>query len=141
MRKLITTFGIALFTAMATSCGSTKEVEPVTVLTANVWELSAINGTAVDAGAYPNGLPTAEFTKDNKITGKGGCNNYGGSYNLNDEGGMNISQVISTKMFCDGVAEADFFAALEKINMTKIDPDKLTLMTGVDEVLVFVPKK
>lgn len=140
MKKAVNLFVFVLITALTVSCGSTKEVEPTAILTAHTWQLSRINGAAVDASAYRE-LPYVSFTVDNKIAGKGGCNGFGGSYNLNDEGGINISQIVSTKMACGGVNENDFFMTLEKANMTKIDPDKLTLMNGVDEIMVFVPKK
>lgn len=140
MKKALNLFVFSVITLIAASCGSTKEVEPTAILTGQTWQLSSINGTAVDASAYRE-VPYVTFTADNKIAGKGGCNGFGGSYNLNDEGGINISQIVSTKMDCDGVNENDFFMTLEKANMTKIDPDKLVLMNGVDEIMVFVPKK
>jgi heat shock protein HslJ len=136
MKRVIYIFAIAF---AALSCGSTKEVEPLAILTGSTWQLSTINGTSVDASAYRT-LPFINFTTDNKVMGNGGCNSFSGSYNLNDEGGINLSQLVSTKMACEGVNEAEFITTLEKANMTKIDPDKLTLLTGVDEVLVFVPK-
>ncbi len=136
MKRVIYIFAIAF---AALSCGSTKEVEPMAILTGNTWQLSTMNGSAVDASAYRT-LPFISFTTDNKVMGNGGCNSFSGSYNLNDEGGINMSQLISTKMACDGVNETEFFNTLEKANMTKIDADKLTLLNGVDEVLVFVPK-
>lgn len=139
MKKVLTLFVYAVTAIIATSCGSTKEVEPTAILTGKTWQLSSINGNAVNASAFRE-IPYVSFTADNKIAGKGGCNSFSGSYNLNDEGGINISQIASTKMACDGVNENDFFMTLEKANMTKIDPDKLTLMNGVDEIMVFVPK-
>ena len=141
MRNIATTSIIFLFVTVLASCGSTQGTTSAAMLTANTWELSEINGTAVSASNYSRGLPNVTFTTDNKITGNGGCNGFSGSYNLNDEGGMNISQVMATKMFCEGANEGDFFAALDKVTMTKIDKDKLILMNGVDEVLVFIPKK
>lgn len=141
MRQLRTLLGIALVTLTLYSCGSTKEVDPIAMLTSKNWELKSINGNDVDASKFSNGLPNATFSTDNKIMGKGGCNSYSGSYNLNEEMGLNVSQVISTKMACDALnGETEYFDALNKVNMAKIDSDKLTLMTDVTEILVFVPK-
>ncbi len=140
MKKAVNLLAALFITALAVSCGSTKEVDPLTILTGKTWELSKINGKNADASMYRE-LPYVSFSNDHKIMGKGGCNSFSGSYNLNDEGGLNVSQVMSTKMACEGVSENEFFAALEKANNTKIDPDKLVLMTGVDEIMVFVPKK
>jgi len=114
---------------------------PAELLTASTWQLSEMNGKSIDATGYSRGLPEVSFTTDNKVSGNSGCNGFSGSYNLNDTGGMNISRVMATKMYCDGVNEGDFFAALEKVTMSKAEKDKLTLFTGTDEILVFVPKK
>lgn len=141
MKHLRILLGIAVLAVTLASCGSAKEVDPIAMLTSKNWQLQSMNGNAVDASQFPQGIPNATFSTDNKIMGKGGCNSYNGSYNLNEEMGLNVSNVISTKMACDAMAgETEFFEALNKVNMSKIDPDKLTLMTDVAEVLVFVPK-
>lgn len=141
MKHLRNLLGIAVLAVTLASCGSAKEVDPIAMLTSKNWQLQSMNGNAVDASQFPQGIPNVTFSTDNKIMGKGGCNSYNGSYNLNEEMGLNVSNVISTKMACDAMAgETEFFDALNKVNMSKIDPDKLTLMTDVTEVLVFVPK-
>lgn len=142
MKKAIQTFIGIVFTAAVVSCGSTKEVDPIAIITSTNWELKSINGKNAAEAGFAQGVPTITFTTANKVMGKGGCNSYSGSYNLNDEGGVNFSQVASTKMACENMAgETEFFATLDKANMTKIDADKLTLMNGLDEIMVFVPKK
>lgn len=141
MRHLRNLLGIAFFAIALASCGSAKEADPIAILTSKNWQLQSINGAAIESSQFSKGLPNAAFSADNKIMGNGGCNTYSGSYNLNDEMGMNVSQVISTKMACDALAtETAYFDALNKANMVKIDPDKLVLMDGVNELLVFVPK-
>lgn len=132
---------LLLMGSITTSCGSAKDANSEEILTGTTWELSAIKGQKVDASKYSRGLPYIAFTKDNKVSGNSGCNGYGGTYNLNDEGGINISQLIATKMFCEGVNENEFFTAIEEVDMTKIDQDKLVLMKGVDEVMTFIPTK
>jgi len=140
MKRIV--FFLSIISAIGISgCSSTKSIHGVDLITDRVWELSSINGKKVDPATQRNGLPTASFDKEHKISGNGGCNQYSGSYNLNDEGGINVSQVISTKMFCEGSIENEYFKVLEKINTAKVDKNKLTLMEGVDERLVFVPKK
>ncbi|MEL1245867.1 META domain-containing protein [Flavobacterium sp. DGU11] len=140
MKRFVLFFSITAAIAL-TGCRSAKATQPMDLLTGTVWELSSINGQKVDAGSNRNGLPTASFNTELKISGNGGCNTYSGSYNLNENEGINISQVMSTKMFCEGSIENEYFKELGKVNMAKIDKDKLTLMEGVDERLVFVPKK
>jgi len=133
---LIIVIAISVFT----SCSTTKAM-PVEILTTTTWQLAEINGNGINVDSYKRGIPSITFTTDNKVTGNSGCNNFSGSYNLNDVGGMTISRVIATKMFCDGVNESEFFNALDKVTMSKTTKDKLTLMNGVEEVIVFVPKQ
>lgn len=136
MKKLLL---LAAFMALIiTSCRSTGTASPTALLTSGNCQLESINGKKADAAAFKNGLPTANFSIDNKITGNSGCNQYGGAYNINEEDGINISEMFSTKMFCDGVTgEALYLDALTKVNVAKIDKDKLVLLKDVDEVLVF----
>lgn len=110
-------------------------------LTSSGWELSSIGGKSATAVDYPKGMPDAIFTSDNKISGNGGCNRYGGSYTLDAEGKLTISQLFSTKMFCQGVAENEYMKALERANRVKIEGSNLVLYYENEQVLIFVPKK
>ena len=132
----------AFFTVMLTSsCNCTKSAADSATITGTEWQLASINGKSPAAADYNNGLPTINFTKDNKVNGKGGCNSYGGTYSINDKGGLAISQMMSTKMFCPGEGENTYMAALQTVNMAKGDKEKLTLLNDDKEVLVFTPKK
>lgn len=116
---------------------------PLDMITAHKWRLESIHGQSADASQYGNGLPSVSFTTDNKVMGNGGCNSFSGSFNISDEGGINVSRLVSTKMACEkgGDAETDFLNTLNKANQAKIDHDKLTLMNEVEEILVFRPVK
>jgi len=140
MKRLLTLGAIALI-AIFESCGTAKSGPAIDMLTDTNWQLTTINGNAADSTSYNSGLPVAYFSKDNKITGNGGCNRYNGSYNLNDEGGINISQMASTKMFCPGNGESDYLKALESADGANVENDKLVLYKGTDEILVFKSKK
>jgi heat shock protein HslJ len=131
----------AFFMVLLTSgCNSTKSVDSVPV-TGTEWELSSINGSAPVGEEYNNGLPTINFTTDNKVNGNGGCNHYGGTYTLTDKGGLALGEMMSTKMFCPGGGENKYMAALQTVNKATAGADKLTLLQDDKEVLVFVPKK
>lgn len=137
MKKLFTLLCIGITTITISSCRSAHASGDSEYLTEGNWVLETIKGKpAADVG-FANGLPNAVFTTDLKITGKNGCNSYGGVYNLNVEGGMNISKVFSTKMACPGNGEKEYMDALNTVNMTKINKDKLVLLKDVEEVLVF----
>ncbi|NJM54373.1 MAG: META domain-containing protein [Blastocatellia bacterium] len=48
-----------------------------------------------------------------KIGGNGGCNSYGGNVAMKGNT-IRFFNIISTKMFCEGSIENQYFAALEK---------------------------
>jgi heat shock protein HslJ len=142
MKKLLMALGCATILSL-TSCNSTKTATtslPLDMLTGTTWELTEVDGKAISSADYGNGAPTIMFSTDNKISGKGGCNSYGGSYNLNNEGGLNMSQIMSTKMYCENAkGEAKFMELLSIADAAKIEKDKLTLVRNVTSVLVFKP--
>lgn len=137
MKKLFTFLFIGIAAIAISSCKSAHASGDSEYLTEGNWVLETINGKSASEIGFANGLPNAIFTTDLKINGKNGCNSYGGVYNLNVEGGMNISKVFSTKMACPGNGEKDYMDALNSINGAKIDKDKLILLKDVKEVLVF----
>ncbi|RZJ73166.1 MAG: META domain-containing protein [Flavobacterium sp.] len=141
MKKMITTFAAAITLLITASCGSTQGTLSTAMLTAQTWELESVNGKTVSAADYSRGLPTITFGTDNKVSGNGGCNGFSGSYNLNDEGGVNFSQFMSTKMACEGTGETEFMNALDRARKAKIDKEKLTFLRGTKDILVFTAKK
>ena len=70
-------------------------------------------------------IQTAAFIRfeedKDRFGGNGGCNGMGG--NLEVKGSMiDLSQIISTKMYCEGTSEIEnkFFNELEKVNRFEI---------------------
>lgn len=142
MKKSIVTYSILLVMVLLTGCKTaTKASASKENLTSTGWELASINGKAVNKADYSNGLPDAIFATDNKVSGSGGCNRYGGSYTLDAEGKFTVGQLISTKMFCEGVKEDDFIKAFTRANRAKIEGEDLVLYFENETVLVFTPKK
>ncbi|TRW25794.1 META domain-containing protein [Flavobacterium zepuense] len=139
MKQLIIGCSAFFMVMLTSSCNSTKSVDSAPV-TGTEWELSTINGSAPIADEFNNGLPTINFTTDNKVNGKGGCNGYSGTYTLTDKGALTLGPLMSTKMFCPGGGENKYMAALQKANTTKVADGKLMLMNGTEEVLVFTKK-
>ena len=128
-----------IFAAGIVSCQSAKIV-PAEVLTGSEWEVSMLNGKTANESSFGRGVPTATFTKDNKISGFAGCNRYGGSYTVEENGSFDTDQVFATKMYCDGVeGESLYLEALYKSNKAKVEKDKITLFNGDTELVIFVP--
>lgn len=140
MKKTVIIFSMTLIMALTASCKCQKGVSTEN-LTSTPWELSTIKGVGAAKVNYPNGLPSAIFTTDGKINGHGGCNRYGGSYTLDANGKLTLGQMISTKMFCEGVAEDVYMKAISTADGAKIKGNNLVLLHGDEEVMTFVPKK
>lgn len=72
------------------------------------WQLTTLDGQPVAADTTSTLIISAD-----SIGGNGGCNTYGGKLEKTP-GGIDISEVFSTMMACDGLEqEQAFFAALE----------------------------
>jgi heat shock protein HslJ len=100
------------------------------------WSLASIDGAATLSGV----TATAEF-KDGKITGSGGCNSYGGTYDVNGDK-LQIKDVISTLMACtdpEGVMEQEtlFLGSLENSESFKLTGDRLEILTSDGKTLTF----
>jgi heat shock protein HslJ len=86
-------------------------------------------------------LATANFA-DARVSGSTGCNRYGGSYTITDDGALRILDVVST-MTClpeaDAVERA-MLAALDRTASAKLGVDRLSLIdTDGVELLRFRP--
>jgi heat shock protein HslJ len=96
------------------------------------WILEKINGVNVNTNhAF------IRFEEDkNRFGGNGGCNGMGG--NLEVKGStIKMSQIISTKMYCEGTSEIEnkFFIELEKADRFEIKGNTLFLYNGKRLVL------
>jgi heat shock protein HslJ len=94
------------------------------------WQLTELNGAPTSTEI----TSTANFSADG-VGGNGGCNTYGGTLAVTS-GGIDITEIISTMMACDGLAqEQAFFAALEATTGYRIENRTLHL-TGPDDAVL-----
>jgi heat shock protein HslJ len=82
-----------------------------------------------------NKTPSIQVSKD-KITGFGGCNRFNASISI-DKSILQISKIAATRMFCEGVAENDFFSILREVNRFEIKENELFLFDSQNQSLVF----
>jgi heat shock protein HslJ len=79
------------------------------------WELQSVNDIEVNPKLFEKERPFITFSdeKGGTIGGFGGCNRFGGSFNFTFNG-INPSEVMATKMFCEDTAdlEAAFLSVL-----------------------------
>ena len=91
------------------------------------WQLTELNGKAVavkEGGRVPHLI-----LKDDRAIGNGGCNNFSGSYELNEATGrIRFSKVAATQMAClEDTYEGEFFRVLNEADNFSTDGRTLSL--------------
>jgi heat shock protein HslJ len=110
------------------------------------WEATAYNnGKQAVVGVEEGTTLTASFGKDGNLSGNAGCNQYNGSYTVNDDQ-ITIGPLASTMMMCSDPAgvmdqEAQYLAALQSAANYQIEGNVLQLRTADDAIAVFFNKK
>lgn len=101
-------------------------------LAGTAWDVISINnGNQAVVTLITGTSATLNFGTDNHVSGTGGCNTFGGTYESSD-GTLKIGQVVSTMMFCDepkGTSEQEqqYLAALQKAATYEISGSTLTI--------------
>lgn len=112
--------------AACTSTSSDSVPASVTNLTGATWVAEDIDGR----GVIDNAQSTVEFTADNRVAGRAGCNRYGGSVSI-DGKKLTVGQLISTKMACAPALmdqELRFLKALEAARSFELQGTKLRVL-------------
>ena len=119
------TLAVAAFLAAPAFADGAKAADD---LIGTSWQLTELGGAPTSAKI----TSTANFSADG-VGGNGGCNTYGGTLTVTPTG-IDITEIMSTMMACDGLAqEQAFFAALEATTNYRIE-DGTLLLTGPDDV-------
>jgi heat shock protein HslJ len=117
------------------ACSSPKANVP---LKDTFWSLQELNGEdPINSDSSPE-IQLIFHINDNSLSGNDGCNKLFGKY-TKDEDKFKTSQLISTRMFCDGkMKQAQLFLnSLSKSNKIKIKEDKLIFYNGDIELMNF----
>lgn len=125
MRKLFITTAIFVLTALlAIPALAQSPLSGSWVLTKMVEE-----GADVPILTGGKGAPTLIFGENNRISGNGSCNGYGGTMTEKD-GKLTVGPIMSTKMGClggFGEQEVKYFDILNKVSIYKSDKGTLQL--------------
>lgn len=90
---------------------------------------------------FPNKVPDITFDlKTNTLNGNNGCNSYNGPFELKN-GILKIGDMMSTRMYCEGVKESLFMTTLKMANSYKMEKNDLVLMLDNEDLMSFTPKK
>jgi putative lipoprotein len=111
-------------TVTATPPGATD------TLTGTQWTLVSLGPVEAETPVVEGSIITLEFAEGGQAGGSGGCNTYGGTYEVQD-GTLSFSQITSTLMACvDENAmqqETEYFAALETAGEFTLTDEQLTI--------------
>jgi heat shock protein HslJ len=93
------------------------------------WKLFELNGKLVTINSENKREPHVIFKLlNNRVVGNSGCNGFSSTYRMYKSNGINISDILSTKMACLEVTiESEFFTAFENANGYFIVNDTLYL--------------
>lgn len=100
------------------------------------WQLVTIDGSRI-ATSTGNQIPYLEFDLTKKtISGNGGCNSYGGSYDLKDNN-ISFTNIFHTEMACDALdTEVLFFQKFSEVKTFVSKPDILQLLDASGNIVL-----
>lgn len=146
MEKLFITLIVA---TMLVSCKSTHGVAKADTaelkanmiseqfVEANKWELVKFKGANPKEMGFTHKTPTLVINKsENRVGGNSGCNSFGGELIIEDNT-IRFDKIFSTKMYCDGVPEREFFQLLEHSLQYQFEANTLQLLKENTVVLEF----
>lgn len=104
------------------------------------WSLKKIYSTEKDHKINNNAFFILNKEKQS-AGGNGGCNSFGSNFII-DKKTINIENIISTKMYCDGIQPMEdlFLKQLKEINNFEIKGNKLFLFQDKKLLLEFISK-
>jgi len=138
--KKKTFFSLLIATAsLFQSCGSTKNLDIMSLLGGKSFNVESILGKALNASDFMKGLPSFNFGSDGKLTGSSGCNTFNGNFKV-DGKTLSIDPGAMTRMACPGTGESDFLNAVKQVNGLKAVGNKIKLLNGANEVMSLIPK-
>lgn len=133
--KRITAIIIATV-ALSACCHCHKLRSQAADLTATEWTLTQLGSTQVDAG---DGFTM--LMREDKITGKGDCNRFFGTYTDNN-GKLSVQNLASTKAYCPRQSlEDSFMDVLNNTDAYLIEGTKLMLLKNGTVLAILRPKE
>lgn len=131
MRYFLPVIMFALFS----SCNALKPEEATLKLDGQRWTLTAIKHKPINGG----GNAYLEFQDNLDVKGKAFCNSINAEYELMGKDQLTFSDIVSTKMFCDGVMnlENEMITHLQAVKRYEIKNGMLYLHDSESLLLTF----
>lgn len=107
----------------------------------NQWEMISFQGKSIEEAGFVQTKPFIVINKEKgAIGGNSGCNSYGGNVKMIEKS-LEIGAIMSTKMYCDGVPESEFFRLLEGKLSYSIEGNNLKLSKAGEVIMEFQLRK
>jgi putative lipoprotein len=118
-----------------------KQPQEMTINKTTKWILTSYNGQKPQEAGFKERIPYLKIDKEaGSISGNSGCNSFSGPVEL--EGNkIKVGVLASTKAYCMGVPEYDFFTFLNDADNYKIKGDTLQLLKEDKVLLEFTAEK
>lgn len=142
-------FIMAVLAFSLTNCKSSKEtsqkerieseqVKSVSyMIEENTWQLTSFEGKSPEEAGFIERIPYVVINKEKgSMGGNSGCNSFSGGVEVTDNT-LKLGLFMSTKMYCDGVPEIEFFKILEGELNYQVENEKLSLTKDGKTVMVF----
>lgn len=116
---------------------SAAAAEVITPLEETEWHLVSIRGEEIELSEESRGTPYIAFSaEESRVTGNAGCNQFTGSFELGEAGGLSFGNIAATKMMCADMSVEDrFMGVFEQTAGYTISGDRLILMSRTGENL------
>ncbi len=103
----------------------------------NKWELASFKGASIEDAGFTLKTPLLVINlSENKVGGNSGCNSFGGEAVV--EGNtVTFDKVFSTKMYCNGVPEIEFFELLQQPLQFELKNDVLQFEKNGQVIMTF----
>jgi putative lipoprotein len=106
------------------------------------WRLVSFGAPGAETPVVEGSAITLEFKAEGEAGGSGGCNSYGGQYQVQGDT-LSFGDVMSTLMACvdEGISQQEqaYFQALQTVGRFELAGDQLTIWYNNDQgVLNFV---
>lgn len=141
MDKRITLIFTLICAATLAGCnGAAPQDVPDAELVGTLWTLESIKvpGEPIFISGSPPATAVIRFAEDSKLEGGAFCNTYGASYQITDDGEINIEVTFRTKILCSlSAKEEHYYQALDLANSYDIEGNVITLYYGSISVLKF----
>ncbi len=129
-------FSFLVIALLAASCNSSKKAGQPYMnnndITGVTWTLTTLGGQAVTADSEQDQSIHFVLQPDGKVTGYTGCNNFNGTYTLEDGMRIRFGKLASTRMACPDapVKEFDFLQVFELTDNYTVNGNSLMLNVG-----------